>query len=291
MVSSKSFVLSALLCAGLAASRAFEVRTCAAERAACAARCDGQDSVDFDCDETSDGFARAFACACGSSSGAARSETSNAAPTTEPPQQGPSNPLADESYCDVKRIKCISICASIAAKNTTQGDTAEDAPFPAFSCDESRTEDGMSFAVSSSCFCSGAPNATEIANGPSAESMDSPNAPCAERQARCESSCPSGSTPDFSCESSGDESLGSFSIASACSCVEGVDEVDGVIGAQDAAAELQGKADATKAGTTNAAESAAFESGYKAGAKFAVGYVMSALALVEAVAVGVGAEE
>ena len=72
---------------------------------------------------------------------------------------------------------------------------------------------------------------------------------------------------DFKCESEGDMSLGAFSIASACSCIP-VDE------GPDAAQDVKG---------VQSAESAAYESGYKAGAKFVAGYMLSTLALVEAV--------
>jgi len=281
-------LLGLLVCVGLSAS-CTAARTCAAEREFCVGRCGGQENVDFDCDETTDGLARAFACACGSTAAADASSwsesTARDASAVNAGANVVENPAesVDGSYCDSKRIKCVSVCASLASNATSNAPTAEseaETPFPTFSCEESQTEDGMSFAVASSCFCNGAmldainatdatnaTNATAGTNTTEASGTPTPSAPCDERKARCESSC-GVLDVDFKCESEGDMSLGAFSIASACSCVP-VDD-----GGPDAAQDIKG---------VQSAESNAYESGYKAGAKFVAGYMLSTLALVEAV--------
>lgn len=281
-------LLGLLVCVGLSASCA-AARTCAAELESCVGRCGGQENVDFDCDETTGGLARAFACACGSTASADASSWSestarDASAVNATGANVVENPAesVDGSYCDVKRVKCVSVCASLASNATSNAPTAEseaETPFPTFSCEESQTEDGMSFAVASSCFCNGAmldaTNATDATdatgatagtNTTEATGTPMPSAPCDERKARCESSC-GVLDVDFKCESEGDMSLGAFSIASACSCIP-VDE------GPDAAQDVKG---------VQSAESAAYESGYKAGAKFVAGYMLSTLALVEAV--------
>jgi len=255
MVSRATTLLFALLflAALVGGCRAFEVRSCDAEREACLQKCGQSTStVDFDCDDSGDGQARAFSCACASGEW-----TETLAPTGS--AGDPAGAVVDSSsqdlaYCVTERAKCIDLCGR---SNAVQ---------PDFQCQEERS--GSSSALASSCACA---NVTETL-APAAErpagSADPLTSSCSERRAQCEQSCPAGYVPDFKCDSDGSSGEpGSFSIASACSCVE---DTEGTL--------LGGNADGIQT-----AESAAYEAGYRAGAKFVAGYLLSSLALVQAV--------
>lgn len=272
---SKALLFALVLSAGSAiAAGQLELGTCDTQRQRCVDRC-GLSTPSFDCDMSENGMALAFSCACTDGGTNVDMPTPVVVANTDSASNTEDSP--GPSYCDLERMNCIRICANSTATDA-DGSVAKVESFPVFYCEEDSDIEGSVRA--SSCACDSDINMNEADDpmAPAGErSIDpSPLDPCHQRQLECEQSC-EGLVPDFQCRADGDPNGASFSIASACSCASG----DPVGATADGAKSGRAAEDAERA-----ENGAAYDSGYRAGAKYVAGSVLSTLALVQAVADG-----
>ena len=255
-----------------------ETGTCETQRQRCVDRC-GSATPIFDCDMSDNGNALAFSCACTGNgmnadiSNVTVANTDRASDEADPPQP---------TYCDKERLECINLCAN-STTTGADGTVMEVGSFPVFYCEVDSDIQGS--VLASSCACDSEINMNDVDSpmAPTGErAIDpSPLDPCYQRQLECEQSC-EGKVPDFQCQSDGDPSGPSFSIASACSCASEIP----VGGAGEGVRSARAADDADIAAGVESAENGSFESGYRAGAKFVTGYMLSTLALMQAVTDG-----
>ena len=281
---SKVLLSTLLFGAGISAAFANQSDACEVQRQRCADRCT-LSTPNFDCKVSDDGSSLAIACACANGDEPLVNAPNSVANTDS---NGNAENTSDLSYCDTERLNCISLCANSTAMNA-DGTLAKVESFPVFYCEVDTDAQGTATTQASSCSCDTDINMNQVdaSETPSVEAAVDPFvSPCDQRQFECEQACGDGFVPDFQCEADGDPNDGSFSIASACSCASQSSSDDAAKGgraAGETVVRIGKTADEDNAETVT---NGSYESGYRAGAKFVTGYLLSSIALMEAIADG-----
>jgi hypothetical protein len=255
-----------------------ELGSCESQRERCVDRCNLSTAV-FDCDRSENGKALAFSCAC---TDVGRNVNLDNVVVANTDSVIDDTDSSDPTYCDTERLECIKLCAN-STTIASDGSETQVGSFPVFYCEVDSDIEGSVLASSCACDSDINMNESDDSMGPAGErAVDpSPLDPCYQRQLECAQSC-DGLVPDFQCQADGDPNGASFSIASACSCASG--DLAGSAGG--GARSSRGAEDAEIAAGVESAENGDFDSGYRAGAKFVTGYMLSTLALMQAVTDG-----
>lgn len=241
--------------------------TCADEEKTCKARCGNGSQYDFDCDDSTNGGAQAFSCACRSTgewSEVANFPSGFATPLTldsftTSTERKDTNTSQD--YCTRERSLCSALCVN--------------GTVPDFDCKDETSKDGASSSQASACACKSGDSSSKTtvdSTIPIVETGLTRNGTCETSKLSCQESCPEGSKAEFTCESRSTKDGSALqNFSGSCTCLP-----------------LDATQDGPVSGNLQANNEVPTDSGeFVFGARYAIQYMMASLLMLQA-ALGIG---